>query len=933
MISLDIYTFRKGWLFHLEDELYKKTGKNEDKDIATRFGLQKTGNATGFAARKFENSNWRTVSLPHDYAVELPFDRDTYASQGLKPINETADSGESPRMRADKTVYPIAWYRKTFFMDENGRIDEEHTPLYGDCNMPCPRGKRFFLVFEGAYRDYTVWVNGVYMDRCFSGYREFVLDVTDQLLFGETNSVAVRINADQYEGWWYDGAGLYRSVKLLTVGDIFCLPEDFYVHTEENGRVQIFSELTNARTYAQNVHLSVVLRRNGNTIASDEQTVRLSVGKTAVEFLLQADEPRLWDISAPELYTVELQIDGCTELVEHVGFKSVVFDPNKGLILNGRSVKLQGVCLHQDLFGVGVAVPKELVRYKLEVMKQAGVNAVRTVHNPPSRDLLDLCDEMGLLVMDETRMFGSSPEALRQLEALVKRDRNHVCLLMWSIGNEEMTVQDTTFGKRMAETALRTLRKLTVAPSVSYGGNNGNRYNGINETLTLRGMNYIRISPDMHPDDYHREHPEQVLFSSEEISVLSARGVYTTDKSAGHVDAYGENTMPWGSTVSGFMRFCHERDYYMGGFCWTGFDYRGEPTPFGESGKRNPVGNFGMVDLCGFPKDIYYCYKSHWTDEPVLHLLPHWNFKSGEKIRVVAHTNCDRIALYLNGRMLASQSVAPFESPEWEVVFEPGELKAVGYKGGGTVECVRHTSSMVALAFDTEAYGEYTLVTVKAVDAWGDVFPNACSNISFEASDRLQIIGAGNGDPSSFEREAYYAETVYRELPMICTTCRKKDAVSAELPYFEAPDDHYFDKCRRIWFDFHTQEPDEYTFEAELTTEESYDFFEFSSLSAEEATVFVNDIPIGGFSGSENQALRPFRFMCSLAPGYHRIRLEVRACAGRKVELSGAKLGKTVNPTVKRRLWNGLLKLIVVGSGRLTAVSDNGFMLTESIRA
>lgn len=934
------YFINQNWYFHIEDEQYKVSKDPQKKDELTTFGFFKTGEASGFAARRYEHLPWRKVNLPHDYVVELGFDSKTRAGNGLKPVNDCM-YGEDPigNGRTNIPTFPVAWYRKEFFITEDGDYLEEAEAVWGDkySYRSIPDGKRYFLRFEGVYRDFTVWVNGVYIDRVMCGYLGVTFDVTDQLILGETNSIAVRVDCSQYDGWWYDGGGIYRDVKLLVGGDRYCHGEDIYVHTTPDGQINISAELTNKGEPGA-VALTYSVGKDGKELCRIDRVAFLERGKNPITEQLLIPDPCLWDVDDPQLYTLRVLFNGEEELALSFGFKDVRFDPEHGFFLNGRSRKLNGVCLHQDFAGVGVALPYELTYYKYKTMKEMGVNAVRTVHNPPSPDALDICDRLGILVMDETRMFGSSPEALRQIETLVKRDRNHASLLMWSIGNEEHTVQNNEWGARMARTVKRTIEGLTTDPIITYGANNGRHFEGVNSELSIRGINYIRIGSDtFHPDDYHLAHPHQALYSSEEMSSLTTRGIYRNDTERGYVDAYGENGASWTSTPEGYMKFCMSRPYFGGGFVWTGLDYRGEPAPFTGSIlspnlPRNTVSNFGITDLCGFPKDIYYYYRAHWRSEPLLHLLPHWNWREGEKIRVVAFTNCEDVTLYLNGKKISTKQNEPYGSPEWTVPFEAGELKAVGHKGDQELTVFRRTAEPVGLRILTESYGDYTLATVEAVDSYGDVCATAKDMIRVSCQG-VELLGVGNGDPTSRLRERYFEEEETKKIPPLVADrpislpepMIRKVVREEKHPRFE-------DKFRLLW-QFEATEPEEYTYTTEFEADESYRYVEFSGIRGE-THVFLNGKEIG-YTPPANTftCKRAYRFDCAFVNGTNRLTVKQSAPRGSAVVLEDAVIGRTVQPRVEHLLFGGRMLLILhrQGEGHLIAESEAGYRAEVSL--
>ena len=923
------YLINKNWYFHIDDEQYRVSGDPAKKDELTTFGFAKTGEATGFAARRYEHLPWRNVDLPHDYVVELDFDPQARGANGLKPVNDCVFADDLiGNGRTNTPTFPIAWYRKEFFITKEGDYHEDAETVWGDKHFYChvPDGKRYFLRFEGVYRDFTVWVNGIYIDRVTCGYLGVTFDVTDQLLPGVTNSIAVRVDCSQYDGWWYDGGGIYRDVKLLIGGDRYFHGEDVYVHTTPDGKINISGELTNKGEPGE-ITLTYLVSKDGKELCRIDRNAFLERGKCPITEQLLIPEPCLWDVDDPQLYTLRVLLDGEQELELSFGFKEARFDPDNGFFLNGRSLKLNGVCLHQDLAGVGVALPYELTYYKYKTMKEMGVNAVRAVHNPPSPDALDICDRLGILMMDETRLFGSSPEALRQIETLVKRDRNHACLLMWSIGNEEHTVQSNEWGARMARTVKRTIEGLTVDPIITYGANNGGRFEGVNSEMAIRGINYIRIGSDtIHTDEYHLAHPHQALYSSEEMSSLTTRGIYQNDIERGFVDAYGENGYSWTSTPMGYMKFCMSRPYFCGGFAWTGFDYRGEPSPFvgnilSKDQPRNTVSNFGIVDLCGFPKDTYYYYRAHWRSEPLLHLLPHWNWKQGETVRVVAFTNCDEVTLYLNGKKIFTRQNEPYGSPEWMVPFEAGELKAVGRKGDQELTAFRRTEESVGIRILTESYGDYTLATVEAIDSYGDVCATADDMISVSCQG-ADVLGVGNGDPTARLRERYFEEEEIKKIPSFTVDRPISPPESILLsPIREEKHPRFEDVFRLVWRNSDA-ESEEYTYTSEFEADESYRYVEFSGIRGE-SRIFLNGEEIGHVPPTYKRA---YRFGCNFVNGINRLTVRQTAPKDGAVVLEDAVIGRTVQPRVQHPLFGGRMLLVLRrrGEGRLIAETETG---------
>ena len=729
------HIFDQDWTFYLQAET----------DPEVEYGFLKHQEASLFASRHFDSSSWQKIELPHDWGVELPFDRNADPSHGHRPISEqrgnfSDENGTPLRTKA----YPIGWYRKNFVVGED------------------KRDRRFILAFEGVYRDCMVWVNGAYIDGHLSGYTGFSLDITDQIAFGESNSIAVRVDASQYEGWWYEGAGIYRHVWLYEAGPVHIPLEETYIRAFVSGEIAIHTKVSNQ------LEQSGVYGVEAAVTAPDGRKFSLGVEEVQpnpwevldVQLSGVISNPILWELENPQLYTLTLTIyrEGIPldEETTSFGFRDIVFDAENGCFLNGRHIEIQGVCVHQDFAGVGVALPDRITQYKIEKLKEMGVNAYRSSHHPPSPALLDACDRLGMLVMDEHRQTSSTPEGLRQLTALVKRDRNHPCVILWSIGNEEHQIQSNEFGERAAKTMIRTIRQLDDTRAVTYGGNNGADFEGINGVVDVRGINYIRLVGDV--DAYHAAHPGQPIIGSEEASVVMARGIYKNDPQTGYVSAYDENTMSWGSTAEGWGKFYHARPYLCGAFVWTGFDYRGEPSPFVN---QDSCSNFGIMDLCGFPKDVYYYYQSWWTAEPVLHLMPHWNHTPGEPVRVVVYTNCDAVELWLNQKKIGEQRVERDGCAHFATIFEPGELMAIGYQGGKEILrdiCVTaEEPAVIRIQPDRNevaADGDVAILTVQLEDAHGTPVPHADRLLYFRVQGGVPI-GVGNGDPVSTEPEVF----------------------------------------------------------------------------------------------------------------------------------------------------------------------------------
>jgi beta-galactosidase len=399
-----------------------------------------------------------------------------------------------------------------------------------------------------------------------------------------------------------------------------------------------------------------------------------------------------------------------------------------------------------------------------------GCNAYRTAHNPPTPELLDACDELGMIVMDENRQLGSDPRHAQFLEEQVLRDRNHASVGIWSLGNEEFDAQTTQYGRRVVATMQERLLRLDATRPVTCNAAIGDEYEGINEAIQVRGWSY-HVGPDM--DSYHRKHPEQPNVGSEQGSTVSTRGIYANDPVRGYVSAYDDNAPEWAQTAETWVTYFSTRPWMSGGFVWTGFDYRGEPTPYDWPCINS---HFGILDTCGFPKDNFWYYKSWWTDAPVLHLLPHWNWpgREGQPIDVRAESNCDEVELFLNGTSLGRQTMRKDSELKWKVPYAPGKLLAVGYRGGakvaedrvettGVPAALRLTPFQPGMKADGQSVG---IFTVSVVDSMGRVVPTADETVSFGISGPARILGVGNGDPSCHEPDTFIPRSPSRSVPV-----------------------------------------------------------------------------------------------------------------------------------------------------------------------
>ncbi|HSH95438.1 MAG TPA: beta-galactosidase GalA, partial [Roseimicrobium sp.] len=620
------------------------------------------------------------------------------------------------------------------------------------------------LDFDGVFRDSQVWVNGFYLGRESSGYNSFGYDVSDYLNYGGRNTVAVRVDASLEEGWFYEGAGIYRHVWLTKTSPVHVARSGTFVTTEVSGHkasVSIRTTVQNdADTQARFEIDQVIMDPQGRPVAKRASSA-ISVGpggRVDTPSTLQLDNAQLWSIETPMLYRLVTKVRQDGQEVDRYettfGVRTVRWDANKGFFLNDKRVQIKGVCNHQDHAGVGVAVPEVLEEWRLKQLKKMGVNALRTSHNAPNPALLDACDRLGILVMDENREVGINPQQLENLGRLITRDRNHPSVVIWAIGNEEWSIEGNDKGARVTSRmqayakSLDPTRPTTVAISGGWGA-------GSSTTIDVMGFNYFTHG---NTDDYHKKFPNKPSVGTEDGSTLSTRGVYVTENSKGWLSAYDVNAPDWASTAHRSVNHYAARPFVAGQFQWTGFDYRGEPTPFGWP---NIASQFGILDLCGFPKDNFYYYRAWWLDEPSIHLFPHWNWagKEGQPIEVWVHGNVEEVELFLNGASLGRKAMPRLGHLEWKVPYAPGTLVAKGYSGGkeiltdrvettGAVDGLRLGFDGVSIKGDGE---DLAVVTVSGADAEGRAILTTDAAVTFEISGPGRIIGVGNGNPASHE--------------------------------------------------------------------------------------------------------------------------------------------------------------------------------------
>jgi len=723
----------------------------------------------GAEIENFDDTKWRTLNLPHDWSIEGEFKEDaiTKGPGGYLPTG-------------------IGWYRKHLSLSSVGK------------------DQQYWIEFDGVYMNSDVWINGQHLGKHPYGYTSFYYDLTHFIKKGE-NIIAVRVdNSMQPNSRWYSGSGIYRHVWLNITGPVHIGQWGTYITTpvadSSSATIIVRTSIENHYHVIKNIVLrSVVINESGKEIATLETPVSLSSsGKTDVEQNIQLASPALWSVDTPSLYRLQSSILDGTKLndnfISTFGIRKIEFDKDKGFLLNGKHIKINGVCLHHDAGCLGSAVPEQAWRRRLQLLKEMGCNAIRTSHNPPAPEFLDLCDKMGFLVMDEA--FDEWVEAKGQVQygyhkyfeessqsdllSMIHRDRNHPSVVIWSSGNE-VPDQVVENGSEILRKLIETFHKEDPTRPVTQANDRIAAGDGpaklpFLELQDIVGYNYVdrwHERRELYYSIDRHDHPGWKMIGTENVSVGGLRGQYTigpdqSDKRPGRSRDYRLGMIE----AEELWKFTSVNDYVTGDFMWTGIDY------LGEAGWPNKSSSSGVIDLCGFPKDGYYFYQSQWTRKPMVHLFPHWNWAghAGQIISVIAYTNCDSAELFLNGKSFGTKSyvfpqqghsvgwntfASPYISPttsdlhlSWDVPYEPGTLKVVGKKNGKIVTEEVHTASEPAaihLSADRKdiTADAWDIVNVKAeiVDENGLVVPGADNLIEFKIEGEGNIIGTDNGNP------------------------------------------------------------------------------------------------------------------------------------------------------------------------------------------
>lgn len=771
----EVFNFNTSWKFYDGD--ITEHNVNTVHQQFSRPEYVKAGN-NGLAYTSYDDSSWKLVNLPHDFVIER---------------NEFDTSVPSCTGSMGKG---IVWYRRSF------NIPEED------------RGRRIFIQFDGIHRDCQVWLNGNLVGRHVGGYMGFELEITDLLNYGKKNSFAVKVDVSEFEGWWYEGGGIYRDVRLVKTSQLKIEAKDVFVETkkisveDKTASLVVSGSINCGMIEKDNLHVEVsIISPNKevtapNSIKSNKMVIEskqvelvgssLKTSTFVVDFDL--DNIELWDIDSPKLYQVSINVCSKTMSDDYstkFGLRTIKYSAAKGFELNGRTVKLQGVNGHDDFACVGTALTRPIIEFKVDKLMEMGVNSYRCAHNPPDPKFLEYCDEVGLLVMDETRLSGVNSDDLGDYVAMLQRDRNHPSVIAWSMGNEEMAIHATEIGVQIYKKMTAVGEQYDTSRPFLYAINAD--YDRIVEfdrshdlVMNPVGLNYFVQHDEEIFATMHEQYPDLCMINTETTGVCSSREFVLPRKSqeeelsklavlangeglvsAQHdkisrwkdpkfkhkITCYGSNEPVWGMDPETSWKSHVDKPYSAGVYLWTGFDYRGEVFPYDHPAV---ISFYGVIDLCGFEKDWFYYLQSNWTDKDVLHLLPHWNLELevGEDVDVWAFTSCDEVELLINGESKGRKVCEKHSHVEWAVTYEPGLIEAVGYKDG--VEILRDrkvtagkAETLVLNTTKSELLADHEdacIITAHLEDLDGNLVITSEEVIEFEVQGPGVFLGSGNGD-------------------------------------------------------------------------------------------------------------------------------------------------------------------------------------------
>lgn len=696
----------------------------------------------------WDDTEWQAVSVPHDFAIAQPLDMNANLDQAYRPRG-------------------IAWYRRYLRFEEKDR------------------GKAIELKFEGIATHTQIWVNGISVARSWSGYSAINIDITPYITFGDQyNTVAIRVDASSIEGWWYEGAGIYRTASVIKRNAVHIATDGVYanpVRTDRGWSIPVEVSLRNLTKATAPVTIkSELIDNNGNILSFAEVNSTVTpLEDNLTHLTLSYANPDLWSPETPHLYKVRTQAYSDGLLIDEVqtncGFRYFHFDSQHGFYLNGAKYRMQGVCLHHDHAGVGVAVPTGISEFRYRKLKELGCNAIRWSHNAVSEEVMDACARHGFLVMAENRHLNLSAEYMAQLKWLVRRDRNNPAVIMWSVFNEE-PIQGSRTGYEMVRQMAHQVKQLDrtrpVTAAISDGYFNAQ---SVIQAVDVAGVNYGRKIWDK----FHEMFPTIPVISSEDTSAYQTRGIYETDEDRHYKAAYDDDASTWGDTHRKSWNDIKTRPFLSGAFVWMGFDYHGEPTPYAWPSN---ISQFGIMDLCGFEKTAFWIRQAQWLTQPVLHLVPHWNWaeKEGIPVTVMALHNMDEVELFLNDQSLGRQKGNQDEMNRWQVPFHPGTLCAIGFRDGvavkqfevsttGQPDHIRLVPDRTVMSGDGE---DVQPIRVEVLDNQGRAVPDASNLIKFRVENG-DILGVGNGDPTSLESEVAPQRRLFNGLAQLIIRTRE----------------------------------------------------------------------------------------------------------------------------------------------------------------
>ena len=701
----------ENWKFHLGE--VKKFEKN---DHDTCYNASKAGGALGEFDVFLNDNKWVDVRIPHDWLASQPCDKTQSPSGGYKKRGK-------------------GWYLCTFFLDDK-EIESAR------------------LVFDGVLGYSTVYVNGIVAIRNFSGYNRFFCEIGDYLIPDEENTIAIEVDASVWEGWWYEGAGLYRNVYIEFRENLhFKKDGTFFRTASDDGKWKIDAciEVDGIQNSDTCVELTLY----------DASKNKIFTSSTCAEektcFNEYVENPFLWTPETPYLYKIRAELKQSSVVVDvmeaNIGFRNIVWTENDGMYLNGKRYQIKGICCHHDHAGVGAAVPASLSEFRIKKIKESGANAYRCAHHAVTEDFLDICDRLGIFVMAENRNFSVSAETISQLESMVRVSRNHPSVFIYSLFNEE-PLQAEKRGMRIAKKMYDVVKKLDDTRAVTAAMNGGVlTEENASDILDVAGINYFLKDYD----ECHSRMPGKAVLGTENCPTFATRGVYSTDLSKQIYASYGEDYPDYfAEPFEETMLHIESKKYAAGCFVWSAFDYRGEPQPLAWP---SVISHWGMMDYCGFEKDIFYMLSAWYKEETFVHLMPHWNWQEGEKIRVCAFTNADTVELFVNGRSLGEKEVVSRRA-EWKVDFEKGELTVMAKKDDAIVYDKVKTAGVakkIILEDVATPNNADNLHIINAVVVDGDNIPvpGYCEEVEFSVSDGY-ILGVGNGDPNSHHIDSDY---------------------------------------------------------------------------------------------------------------------------------------------------------------------------------